>query len=210
MIFYEELNSQQNEVFILLMRFYDKMLEKQITLKSQWMNPQRFIFCLCYILSEVSYRSALSSFQDPVWRSSSNLGFGGLLVEGQCHSQAMPCLKEINPECSLEGLTLNLKLQYFGHLVRRANLLEKTLMLGKIEGRKRRGWQRMRWLDGITDSMDMSLNKLRRCWRTGKPGVPQSMRLLKVRHDLATEQQHLALTLKHLLDRSMSLLHMFP
>ena len=174
------------------------------------MNPQRFIFCLCYILSEVSYCSALSSFQDPVWRSSSNLEFGGLLVEGQCHSQAMPCLKEINPEYSLEGLTLNLKLQYFGHLVRRANLLEKTLMLGKIEGRRRRGWQRMRWLDGITDSMDMSLSKLRRCWRTGKRGVSQSMRLPKVRHDLATEQQHLALTLKHLLDRSMSLLHVFP
>ena len=95
------------------------------------MNPQRFIFCLCYILSEVSYCSALSSFQDPVWRSSSNLGFGGLLVEGQCHSQAMPCLKEINPEYSLEGLTLNLKLQYFGHLVRRANSLEKNPDVGK-------------------------------------------------------------------------------
>ena len=96
-------------------------------------------------------------------------------------------LKEISPEYSLEGLMLKRKLQYFDYLMQRVDSFEKTLMLGKIEGRRRRGWPMLRWLDRVTDSMDMSFSKLWSLWWTGRPGVLQSMGLQRAGHDWAAE-----------------------
>ena len=98
-------------------------------------------------------------------------------------------LKEINPQYSLEGLMLKLKVKYFGHLMRRADLMEKSLTPGKIEGKRRRGWQRMRWWDSITNSMNVNVSKLWETVKHWKPGMPQSMRSQRVRHDCEAERQ---------------------
>ena len=111
-------------------------------------------------------------------------------LESPLDSRIKPVvLRKINPEYSLQGLMLKLKLQYFGHLIQRADSLEKTPMLGKIEGRRRRGQLRMRWLDSITNSMMWPWANFRRQCRTEEPGVLQSMGCQRTQHNLVTEQQ---------------------
>ena len=131
----------------------DATLQTKARLVKAMVFPVVMYGCESWTVKKAEHQK-IDAFELWCWR-------GLLRIPWTARRSNQSILKEISPECSLKGLMLKLKLQYFGHLLRRVDSFEKTLMLGKIEGRRRRGRQRMRWLDGITYSMDMSLSKLR-------------------------------------------------
>ena len=161
-----------------ILKSRDIILSTKVCLVKAMVFPVVMYGCESWTIKKAEHRR-IDTFELWCWRRL-------LIVPWTARRSNQSILKEISPGCSLEGLMLKRKLQYFGHLMRWADSLEKTLMLGKIKGGRRRGQQRMKWLDGITDSMDMCLDRLRELMMD-RDGVLWFMGSQRVRHDWATE-----------------------